>query len=137
MYINNTEILFQSNYANNVGVVIFVHTITAFDLRYEIATLEGGLPADQGKAHLKFQADYRYCSSCQKRWLCHLHVTCSVCLIMDQPVCSILLVRPGSQFLCCTRVNFLCVLWPEVQSHAFCSDNSHMHMQQVHVLRAL
>jgi len=35
------------------------------------------------------------------------------------------LARSDSQFLCCTRVYFLCnLLWPKVQSH---SDDSHVY----------
>ena len=35
---------------------------------------------------------------------CHLHMTCSVCWTILCASCF----RPDSQFLCCTRVYFLC-----------------------------
>ena len=72
-------------------------------------------------------------STCQKRWLECFHLPCHIIstwlTVCAGPACvQHALARPGSQFLCCTLVYFLCdILWPEVQSQSLC-------MQLVHIL---
>ena len=60
------------------------------------------------------------------RVLSSIHAISIWLVVCAGPACvQHTLARPDSQFLCCTRVYFLCdILWSEVQSH---SDSSHMH----------